>query len=171
MSSGILFNHESELRGEEFVTRKVSLAVAKIFHGKQEYFEIGNLDSKRDWGYAVDYVEGMWRMLQQEKPDDFILATGVNHTIREFIERAFAVIGKTIVWEGVGINEIGKDRETGKILVKVNPEYFRPAEVEELIGDYGKAKAKLTWEPKVMFDGLVKIMVESDVNALGGVRK
>lgn len=166
MSSGILFNHESEIRGEEFVTRKVSLAVANIAIGRQEYFEMGNLDSKRDWGYAVDYVEGMWKMLQQEEPDDFVLATGENHIIREFIERAFAVIDKTIVWEGSGIDEVGKDKKTGEVLVRVNPQYFRPAEVEELVGDYSKAKAKLSWHPRVTFDGLVKIMVESDVNML-----
>ena len=165
LSSGILFNHESEMRGEEFVTRKVSLAVASILSGKQEYLEIGNLDSKRDWGYAADYVEGMWKMLQQEKPDDYILATGENHTIREFIERAFAVKGRVIVWEGSGVAEVGKDKETGNVLVRVNPEYFRPAEVEELIGDYTKAKKELAWEPTVSFEELVKIMVESDVNA------
>ncbi|MHB0865974.1 MAG: GDP-mannose 4,6-dehydratase [Minisyncoccota bacterium] len=166
MSNGILFNHESEMRGEEFVTRKVSLAVANIALGRQEHFEIGNLDSKRDWGYAVDYVEGMWKMLQQEEPDDFVLATGENHTIREFIEQAFAVIDKAIVWESSGVDEVGKDKKTGEILVKVNPQYFRPAEVEELVGDYSKAKAKLSWQPRVTFDGLVKIMVESDINIL-----
>lgn len=165
LSSGILFNHESEMRGEEFVTRKVSLAVAGILAGKQEYFEIGNLDSKRDWGYAADYVEGMWKMLQQEKPDDYILATGENHTIREFIEQAFAVKGKIVIWEGSGVTEVGKDKETGKVLVRVNPQYFRPAEVEELIGDYTKAKEELAWEPTVSFEELVKIMVESDVKA------
>jgi len=170
MSNGILFNHESEVRGEEFVTRKISLSVANITVGKQEYLEIGNLDSKRDWGYAADYVEGMWRMSQQERSDDFVLATGESHTIREFVERAFLVTGKTVVWEGVGVDEIGKDKSTGKVLVKVDPQYFRPAEVEELLGDYSKAKAKLAWQPSVTFDGLVKLMVESDIGTLKAQR-
>lgn len=163
LSSGILFNHESEMRGEEFVTRKISLAVSRISAGKQDVLEVGNLEAKRDWGYAADYVEGMWKMLQQEKPDDFVLATGVNHTIKEFVERAFELTGNTIVWEGKGVAEVGKDKKTGKILVKVNPEYFRPAEVEELIGDYGKAKKVLSWEPKVELDELVRIMVSADL--------
>ena len=166
MSNGILFNHEGEMRGPEFVTRKISLGVAKIHYGLQKYIELGNLDAKLDWGYAKDYVKGMWKILQYEKPDDFVLATGEAHSIREFIEEAFHTIGKEIIWEGEGVNEIGKDKETGDILIKVNPEYFRPAEVEHLIGDYSKAKRELNWEPKTQFKDLVKLMVESDLKGV-----
>ena len=163
MSNGILFNHEGEMRGPEFVTRKISLGVAKIHYGLQKYIELGNLDARRDWGYAKDYVEGMWKILQYKKPDDFVLATGENHSIREFVEEAFHIIGKRIVWEGEGVNEIGKDKETGNILIKVNSNYFRPAEVEHLIGDASKAKRELNWEPKTKFKDLVKLMVEFDL--------
>ncbi len=163
MSNGILFNHESEMRGPEFVTRKISLGAAKVHYGLQKFIELGNLDAKRDWGYAKDYIEGMWKILQYEKSDDFVLATGENHSIREFIKEAFHIIGKEIIWEGEGVNEFGKDKETGDILIKVNPAYFRPAEVEHLIGDISKAKQGLDWEPKTKFKDLVKLMVESDL--------
>ena len=163
MSNGILFNHESEIRGPEFVTRKITLGVARIYYGLQEHLELGNLDARRDWGYAKDYVEGMWKILQYKKPDDFVLATGEDHSIREFVEESFRVIGKEIIWEGTGIKEIGRDRKTGNILIKVNPEYFRPAEVEHLIGDYSKAKKELNWGPKIKFKDLAKLMVKSDL--------
>lgn len=166
MSNGILFNHESEMRGSEFVTRKISLGVAKIHYGLQEFIELGNLDAKRDWGYAKDYIEGMWKILQYERPDDFVLATGENHSIREFVEEAFHIIDKEIIWEGEGVNEVGKDKETGDILIKVNPAYFRPAEVEHLIGDASKARRELDWEPKTKFKDLVKLMVEIDIERL-----
>lgn len=162
-SCGILFNHEGERRGPEFVTRKISAAVARIKHGKQEYIELGNLDSKRDWGYAGDYVEGMWRMLQQDTPDDYVLATGETHTIREFVELAFKEIGVTIEWKGTDVDEIGVDSATGKTVLKINPEFFRPAEVDILLGDPTKAETKLGWKRAVDFPGLVKLMVEHDL--------
>lgn len=162
-SCGILFNHEGERRGPEFVTRKISKAVARIKHGKQEYIELGNMDSKRDWGYAGDYVEGMWRMLQQDKPDDYVLATGETHTIREFCELAFKEIGVDIKWQGEGVNEIGVDKKTGKTVLKINPEFFRPAEVDILLGDPYKAETVLGWRRKVDFPGLVKLMVAYDL--------
>ncbi|AEH07279.1 GDP-mannose 4,6-dehydratase [Methanothermococcus okinawensis] len=166
MSNGILFNHESPMRGPEFVTRKITMAVAKIYNGLQDYVELGNLSAKRDWGYAGDYVYGMWKILHHDKPDDFVLATNETHTVREFVENAFKVVGIDIEWEGEGINEIGKDANTGKVLVKVNPEFFRPAEVDILIGDYSKAKKELGWEPKVKFEELVKMMVEKDLERI-----
>ena len=162
-SCGILFNHEGEYRGPEFVTRKISLAVANIKQGKQDVLELGNLDAKRDWGYAGDYVEGMWRILQQDKPDDYVLATGETHTIREFCEVAFKEIGKEIKWQGKGVNEQGIDVKTGKTLVKINPEFFRPAEVDILLGDPTKAEKVLGWKRKVDFLGLVKLMVSHDL--------
>jgi len=162
-STGILFNHESPLRGIEFVTRKITDAVAKIYHGKQSFFEIGNMEVKRDWGFAKEYVEGMWRMLQAEKPDNYVLATNENHTVREWIEICFEYIGIKIVWEGKAENEIGKDAKSGKVLVKVNPEFYRPAEVENLIGDYSKAKQELGWEPKTRFRQLAEIMLNADI--------
>lgn len=161
--SGILFNHESPLRGIEFVTRKVSDAVARIILGKQDYIEVGNMDAKRDWGFAKEYVEGMWMMLQQTSPDDFVLATNENHSVREFIEYAFQYAGTTIQWKGSGVNETGIDTKTGKTVVKINPKFFRPGEVEQLLGDYSKARKKLGWEPKVKFKELVTIMVERDL--------
>lgn len=167
MLSGILFNHESEFRGEEFVTKKISLAVANIAKGKEEFMELGNLDAKRDWGYAGDYVEGMWLMLQNESPDDFVLATGENHSIREFVEKAFAVVNIEIVWEGEGINEVGKDKKTGNVLVKINSKYFRPAEVDVLLGSPQKAKDILNWKPKVNFNELVEIMVNDSIKKIG----
>ncbi|MEJ5362493.1 MAG: GDP-mannose 4,6-dehydratase [Spirochaetota bacterium] len=162
-STGILFNHESPLRGIEFVTRKITDAVAKIYYGKQDYLEIGNLDAKRDWGYAKEYVEGMWRILQAEKPDNYVLATGEAHSVREWVEGCFAHIGKTIVWKGSGVDETGHDAKTGKMLVKVNPEFFRPAEVDMLVGDATKAKQELGWEAKVKYKELAEIMLTRDI--------
>lgn len=161
--SGILFNHESPLRGTEFITRKVSLAVARIKYGKQDKLVVGNLDAKRDWGYAPEYVYGMWLMLQQDKPDDYVLATGEAHSVREFIEEAFKIGGYEIVWKGKGVEEKGVDRKTGKVLVEVSPEFYRPAEVDVLVGNYEKAKRILNWEPKVKFKDLVRIMLEEDM--------
>lgn len=162
-TSGILFNHEGERRGPEFVTRKISKAVARIKLGKQDVLELGNLDSKRDWGYAGDYVEGMWRMLQQDEPGDFVLATGETHTIREFVELAFKETGVEIEWQGKDVDELGVDKTTGKTLVKINPEFFRPAEVDILLGDPTKAETVLGWKRQVDFPGLVKLMVEYDL--------
>lgn len=162
-TSGILFNHEGERRGPEFVTRKISKAVARIKLGKQDLLELGNLDSKRDWGYAGDYVEGMWRMLQQDEPGDFVLATGETHTIREFVELAFKETGVDIKWQGTDVDEIGVDAATGKTLLKINPEFFRPAEVDILLGDPTKAETVLGWKRAVDFPGLVKLMVEHDL--------
>lgn len=161
--SGILFNHESPLRGTEFITRKVSLAVARIKYGKQDKLVVGNLDAKRDWGYAPEYVYGMYLMLQNDKPDDFVLATGESHSVREFIEEAFKVAGFEIYWEGKGLEEKGRDAKTGKVFVEVSPEFYRPAEVDVLVGDYSKAKKILGWEPKTTFKELVRIMVEEDL--------
>jgi len=167
MSNGILFNHESPMRGPEFVTRKITLGVARIYYGIQECLELGNLNAKRDWGFAGDYVYGMWKMLQHHKPDDFVLATNEAHSVREFAEEAFKVAGIDIEWEGEGINEVGRDAKSGKVLVKVNPKYFRPCEVDLLIGDYSKAKRELGWEPKTKFKDLVKMMVEADLERVG----
>lgn len=166
-SCGILFNHEGERRGPEFVTRKISAAVARIKLGKQTHIELGNLDSKRDWGYAGDYVEGMWRMLQQDTPDDYVLATGETHTIREFVELAFKQVGINIEWKGSDVNEIGVDTATGNTILKINPEFFRPAEVDILLGDPTKAETKLGWKRAVDFPGLVKLMVEHDLKIEG----
>ncbi len=162
-SNGILFNHESPLRGIEFVTRKVTDAVAKIHLGKQDFLEIGNMDVKRDWGYAKEYVVGMWKMLQAKKPDNYILATNETHSVREWIEICFSFINKNIYWEGNGVNEVGKDTKTSRILVKVNHAFFRPAEVDILIGDYSKAKKCLDWEPYTKFNNLVEIMLKKDI--------
>jgi len=160
--NGILFNHESERRGKTFVTRKISVGVSRILLGLQEKLVMGNLDSKRDWGYAPEYVEGMWRMLQADKPDDFVLATNETHTVREFIQEAFRVLGEEIEWRGEGVKETGILCSTGKEVVRIDPRYFRPTEVDLLIGDYAKAKSTLGWEPKVTFRELVRIMVEAD---------
>ena len=161
--NGILFNHESERRGETFVTRKITLAVGNIVNGKQEKLYLGNLNAKRDWGYAKDYVECMWLMLQQEKPEDFVIATGETRTVREFVEKAFEVAGINICWTGEGVNEKGFDAATGKVLVEVSPEFFRPAEVDLLLGDPTKAKTVLGWNPrKTTFEELVRRMVEHD---------
>ena len=162
--NGILFNHESERRGKTFVTRKISVAVAKIMLGLQDSLSIGNLDAKRDWGYAPEYCEGMWRMLQAEKSDDYVMATGETHTVREFIEESFDVLGEEIIWEGEGIDEKGILKSSGQMVVNINPRYFRPTEVDLLIGDPSKAKTNLGWVPKVTFAELVKIMVTADYN-------
>lgn len=162
--NGILFNHESERRGETFVTRKITLAVGNIVNGKQEKLYLGNLNAKRDWGYAKDYVECMWLMLQQEKPEDFVIATGETRTVREFVEKAFEVAGINICWTGEGVNEKGFDAATGKVLVEVSSEFFRPAEVDLLLGDPTKAKTVLGWNPrKTTFEELVRRMVEYDL--------
>ena len=161
--NGILFNHESPRRGETFVTRKITIAVAKIMAGKQEKLSLGNLNAKRDWGFAGDYVEGMWRILQQEKPDDYVLATNETHTVREFVELAFAEVGVEIEWKGEGVDEKGYDKNTDKLLVDVNPRYFRPAEVELLWGDSTKAETELGWKRKVSFRELVSMMVREDM--------
>jgi len=164
--NGILFNHESPRRGETFVTRKITRSVAKIHLSQLDCFELGNLDSMRDWGHAKDYVEGMWRMLQQDEPDDFVLATGMMHSVREFVEAAFRYIGKEIEWEGKGDNEQGREVSTGIVRVKVNPKFYRPTEVEQLLGDPTKAKTKLGWQPKVEFSDLVKDMMDSDISLM-----
>lgn len=162
--SGILFNHESPLRGLEFVTKKITLAVAAIKQGKQKSVVLGNLDSKRDWGFAGDYVEGMRLMLQQDEADDYILATGETNSIRDFVVEAFKHIDSDIEWTGEGVEEKGIDRKSGKVLVEVSPEFYRPAEVDMLIGNPGKSRKKLGWEPKVKFPELVRMMVEWDLN-------
>jgi GDPmannose 4,6-dehydratase len=164
--SGILFNHESERRGIEFVTRKISDGLARVKLGLQEKLEIGTLDSQRDWGYAPDYVGAMWLMLQQETPEDFVIATGVTHSVRAFIEKASHVLGMRLEWRGSGADEVGIDTATGKIIVAINPQYYRPAEVDLLLGDARKAKAKLGWAPKVQFDELVGRMVTEDLKRL-----
>lgn len=160
--NGILFNHESPRRGEEFVTRKIVRGMIGIQKGTQKTLELGNLDAKRDWGYAKDYVEGMWMMLQQKEADDYVLATNETHTVRAFVEETAKLLGMELVWKGKGLKEKGVDKKTGKTIVEINPAFFRPAEVELLIGDYSKAKKKLGWKPKVTFKELVKIMVEGD---------
>jgi len=161
--NGILFNHESERRGENFVTRKITLAAGRIAEGLQDHLELGNMDSLRDWGYAKDYVECMWLIMQQEKPDDFVIATGVQHTVRDFTEKAFAANGITIRWEGTGIDEKGYDAATGKMLVCVNPQWFRPTDVDNLWGDPTKAKTVLGWNPQsTTYEQLVEIMAKHD---------
>lgn len=166
-SNGILFNHESPRRGETFVTRKITRAVARILAGKDDCLYMGNMDAQRDWGYAPDYVDAMWRMLQLPQPDDFVIATGEMHSVREFIEQAFALVGRPIVWHGSGAKEVGKWAKTGRVLVKVDPRYYRPAEVEQLLGDPAKALAKLGWKPTVKFPELVRLMIESDLGHEG----
>ncbi|MDY0129042.1 MAG: GDP-mannose 4,6-dehydratase [Methanosarcina vacuolata] len=163
--NGILFNHESPIRGETFVTRKITMAATKIKHGLQEKLYLGNLDAKRDWGFAKDYVEAMWLILQQEKPDDYVIATGETHSVREFTELAFKEVGIEILWKGKGSEEVGIDSSTGKITVEIDPRYYRPTEVDILIGDPSKAKEKLGWEPKVKLEELVKIMIKADEKA------
>lgn len=165
-SNGILFNHESPVRGETFVTRKISRAAAAIRLGLQQTLYLGNLEARRDWGHAEDYVEGMWRIVQQDVPDDYVLATGVMHTVRQFVELAFAETGITIGWEGSGEDEIGRDIESGAVRVRIDPRYFRPAEVDELCGDASKARSQLGWSPKRDFSELVKEMVASDLEWL-----
>ena len=162
-SNGVLFNHESPIRGETFVTRKITRAVAAIELGFQKRLYLGNIDAKRDWGHARDYVEGMWRILQQDAPDDYVLATGETHTVREFVERAFGCIGRRIEWSGEGADEKGRCARSGNILVAVDPIYFRPTEVDLLLGDPTKAHAKLGWKHKTSFEHLVSEMVEADL--------
>lgn len=162
--NGILFNHESERRGETFVTRKITLAAARIAHGQQDKLYLGNLDARRDWGYARDYVECMWMILQHESPEDFVIATGEMHTVREFATLAFREVGMELRWEGEGVEEKGIDIKTGKVLVEVDPKYFRPCEVEQLLGDPTKAKTLLGWNPtKTSFPELARIMMEHDI--------
>jgi len=161
--SGILFNHESERRGKEFVTRKITNAVARIKYGLQECVELGNLDSKRDWGHAKDYVRAMWLMLQQEKADDYVVATNETRTVREFVETAFGHVGMEIEWHGSGVNETGTCKATGKTIVRINPKFFRPAEVEILLGDPAKAERSLGWKREINFAELVRLMVTNDM--------
>lgn len=163
VSSGILFNHELPLRGEEFVTRKITLGLSRIFCGQEAVLELGNIDTKHDWGYAKEYVEGMWLMLQQDSPGDYVLCSGENHSIREFIEIAAKCLGYAIKWEGSGINEIGIDVKSGKTLIKINPKYHRPSEVYELPGDSSRARKILGWKHKTTFDQLVEIMISADI--------
>ena len=165
--NGILFNHESERRGENFVTRKISLAAARIAMGVQDCLYLGNLDSLRDWGYAKDYIECMWLMLQQPEPEDYVIATGENHSVREFVTLAFHYAGIELEWQGQGIDEKGIDKNTGRLLVAVDPRFFRPAEVQQLLGDPTKARTRLGWNPqKTSFEDLVRIMVEHDLSSL-----
>lgn len=164
--NGILFNHESPIRGETFVTRKITRAAVRIKEGMQDTLFLGNINAKRDWGHAKDYIEAMWLMLQQDKPDDFVIATGETHTVREFVERAFEELDIQIEWSGEGVEEVGIDKATGKVIVAVEKRYFRPTEVDLLIGDATKAKRELHWEPKIKFKELVREMVKSDQLAL-----
>jgi GDPmannose 4,6-dehydratase len=170
-SNGVLFNHESPIRGETFVTRKITRAAAAIHLGLQAELFLGNLDSRRDWGHARDYVEGMWRILQHCEPDDFVLATGEQHSVRELVERAFAEVGRRIVWRGAGLDEVGLDETTGKVVVRIDPRYFRPTEVQTLLGDASKAREKLGWQPTVTFERLVAEMVASDLNRLASTEQ
>jgi len=169
-SNGILFNHESPRRGENFVTRKITLSFANIRAGRQSLLTLGNIDTTRDWGYAKDYVEMMWSMLQQSSPDDYVAATGEAHSVREFVERAGAIAGFDIRWEGQGANEVGLDRKSGNVLVRIHPKLYRPAEVDRLIGNATKAKEKLGWTPKVNFDELVEIMMKADLEHIDAKR-
>ena len=160
---GILFNHESPRRGETFVTRKITRAVGRIAHGLQEVLYLGNLEAKRDWGFAGDYVDAMWRMLQRDSPEDYVVATGEAHTVREFCEKAFAKAGSALRWSGAGAEEKGSDAKTGKVRVQIDPRYFRPSEVDLLLGDASKARAELGWTPGVGFESLVDMMVAADL--------
>jgi GDPmannose 4,6-dehydratase len=170
-SNGILFNHESPVRGETFVTRKITRAVAAIHHGLQETLYLGNLDAKRDWGHARDYVEGMWAILQQDAPDDYVLATGESHSVRELVERAFARIGRNVVWEGTGVDEKGFDGGSGRVLVEIDRRYFRPTEVDVLLGDATKAGRKLGWRHRTSFEQLIEEMVDGDLAAVAQERR
>ena len=167
-SNGILFNHESPRRGETFVTRKITMAVARISRGLQKCLYMGNINALRDWGYAPDYVQMMWMMLQQDAPDDYVVATNEMHTVREFIEKSFGHVGIEIVWEGEGVDEVGKNAATGDVIVRMDERYYRPCEVDQLLGNPAKAKTQLGWEPKVKFEELVKIMTEGDLKILDG---
>ena len=161
--SGILFNHESERRGKEFVTRKITDSVARIKYGILDHVELGNLDAKRDWGHSKDYVKAMWLLLQQDEPDDYVIATNETRTVRDFAKTAFAAAGIDVEFEGEGVNEVGKDKATGKVVVSVNPKFFRPAEVELLIGNPAKAEEKLGWKREISFQELVERMVKNDL--------
>ena len=167
-SNGILFNHESERRGENFVTRKITLGLAAVRHGLQERLSLGNLDAKRDWGHARDYVEAMWLMLQQDEPDDYVIATGETRSVREFVEAAAAVADMEIEWSGEGTAEVGRDRRTGRVVVDVDPRFYRPAEVDLLLGDPTKAKTKLGWAPRISFEALAEIMMKADLEHVAG---
>jgi len=170
-SSGILFNHESPLRGTEFVTRKITLALARILHGQQTILELGNLDSKRDWGFAGDYVRAMWMMVQNDQPEDYVVATGQTWSVRTFVEMATTHAGFKLEWQGENENTQGIDRNTGKVIVKVNPAFYRPAEVDILIGDPSKANQKLGWKPEVDFERLVSMMMEADLRRVIYLKK
>jgi GDPmannose 4,6-dehydratase len=165
--NGILFNHESPRRGETFVTRKITRGLARIMSGKDKFLYMGNLDAKRDWGYAKDYVEGMWRMLQQKIPGDYVLATGEMHSVREFVEECAKLLKIDLQWKGKGVKEVGIDKKTKNVIIRIDPRYFRPAEVEQLLGDASKAKKVLKWTPKTKFKKLVKIMLEADLESEG----
>jgi GDPmannose 4,6-dehydratase len=169
-ANGVLFNHESPRRGENFVTRKISRAVAEIAAGGRETVALGNLEARRDWGFAGDFVEAMWRILQTDAPDDWVVGTGEDHSVREFCEHAFARVGVELEWRGRGIDEVGVDRGTGAVRVRVDPRYFRPADVDRLLADSGKAQRELAWQPTVTFEDLVAMMVDADVQMLGGNR-
>ena len=169
--SGILFNHESERRGEEFVTRKITKAVARIKNGMQDVLELGNLDAKRDWGHSKDYVQAMWLMLQQEEPDDYVISTGETHPVREFVTLAFEAAGMQIEWHGKGVDEYATLKNSEKVVVKVNPKFYRPAEVELLIGDCSKAEKKLGWKRNVSYEQLVKLMLENDLKLIEESKK
>ena len=164
--NGILFNHEGIYRGETFVSKKITMAVAKIFNGSNEILYLGNLDAKRDWGDARDYVESMWKILQYKKPDDFVIATGKSFSVRDFTEEAFKCVNIYIKWQGKGLKEIGLDKKTGKVLVKIDKKYFRPNEVNHLRGDFSKAKKLLKWKPKISFKQMIKEMVSYDLEEL-----
>ena len=167
--NGILFNHESPRRGETFVTRKITMAVASIISGKQDKLSLGNLDAKRDWGFAGDYVKGMWLMLQQDKPDDYVLASNETHTVREFVELSFREVGIEIEWKGSGVKEKGYNKKTSKLLIDINPRYFRPTEVDLLWGDCSKAEKELGWKREVSFSQLINIMIDSDMKEIAGM--
>jgi len=169
-SNGILFNHESERRGENFVTRKITLGLAAVKHARQPRLSLGNLDAKRDWGHARDYVEAMWLMLQQDEADDYVIATGETHSVREFVERAAAVAGFEIAWEGSGTEEVGRDLRSGQVVVDVDPAFYRPAEVDLLLGDPSKARERLGWKPRIKFETLVETMMKSDLELIGRSR-
>lgn len=170
-SNGILFNHESPRRGESFVTRKITLGATAIKAGQKECLYMGNLDSKRDWGHAADYVRAMWLMLQQDEPDDYVIATGQTHSVREFLEKAFACLDIPLIWKGEGVEEIGINEKSGKVIVRIDPKYYRPTEVDLLIGDASKAEAKLGWKPQIYFDQLVENMVRADWDAIKNPQK
>ena len=164
--SGILFNHESPLRGEEFVTRKITKQLCEIKLGHRKFIELGNIYAKRDWGYAKDYVEAMWKMLQAKKPEDYVLASNTVYTVKDFLNEFFKILNFEIQWKGKGVNEIGVNRETKEIIIKINPRYYRPAEVEYLKGSYKKAQKNLKWRPKTSLSKLIRLMIDADLNRL-----